>query len=860
MGYAPRGFAEPDTRENSMYRTLLATTALVALAAATLADVNIQAQNGDKIFGTFNPAGETETFRVHLPEGAKLTVIAKGKRTKERRDKPGVTLQLFAPESDTPIVTDRLKQTKGGAKLRGFEAPETGVYRVVLTGDGSTVGDYLCKLKWKSPKVYKINGDTTDDDIEVTFFADAGSTAKFLVKRAGGGKAVPRLDNVFAVEGDFDEDFEFPDNDRVTKHKGNFVLTDTGEYLLTVTDDGFDGGRTSGKIVVKQAKTKRKVELTTEKIGASKAGGDLAVGNVIGPDGGEIELFEFTEGALEEVILEVPEGALDLPTALIAGSASEVFAPPEQEDDLQGAGPSVFFGPEGTTFAVPVTVTIPFDPDAADDASEVRVVRRDGDGTTGIIDPDDGDVDTDNGTVSFPTSHFTAFRAFVPRRPAAIPGDVDRDGTPELFVRAPSAEIGDGAVHAFLSGQPISPGATTASAQFTLLPDAFSAELGTAIAFGDFDRDGDSEVAVGAPGAGDGGEVYVFNGGGNFLFDDTIDADVTVGGSTPSRLGTSLVVGDFNGDGTADLAMGAPETDAGAGLDQGAVYVFFGGSSFQSANASQADAVFTGAAGDDLFGTSLTALDYDGDGIDDLVVGAPQIEAGNGTVYLFRGSATFTGRSASAANSSVVGESLGDEFGATLAAGNVDGSPGDDLLVGAPGSAAGGSAGDDETGSVYVFSGGTTTLPTAITARARIDGVEGQDRFGAELQSADLDDDQNDEIVVGAPFAFGIHQVQSGVLYVFRGGTGIVGSLSETNALHAISAPLEGTEFGRLQPLLDVTGDGIADLAVYAPLAEHTAALNSGALYLFHGSSTFDAVIDQRIDGVDDEFLGGRDF
>lgn len=847
-----------------MYRPLLASSALVCLLATALADVNVAVRNGDRVFGTFNPAGETETLRVFLPAGAKLTVTAKGKKNKARAGTPTVGLQVFAEddeENTTPLGTDRLKATKTGAKLRGWVVPESGIYRLVLTGDGQTVGDYLAKVKWKSPRVFKIKGDTTDDDIELTFHADPGSTAKFIVQRAG-GKAVPRLDNVFSIEGDLDEDFDFPDNDRVTTHKASLALPDPGEYLLTVTDDGFDGGKVSGKVVIKAPKpAKRNIEITTDQLGASPTiGGDLAVGEVFGKEGGELDLFEFTEGALEDVFLLLPPDALDLPTAIIAGSAPEVQAP--EEEELQGAGPSVFFGPEGTVFNVPVEVTIPLDPDAVDDPADVRVVQRDADGTRTIIDPEDDDVDTVGGTVTFPTSHFTAFRAFVPARPVPKKGDLDGNGTAELFVRAPSAEIGDGAVHIFSSATVVAAPATlsTAAADFTVLPEQFSAELGTVLGFGDFNRDGRGDVVMGAPGAGDGGEVYVFFGSSSFDPLDTADADVTIGGPTPQRLGTSIAVGDFNGDGTDDIAIGAPETDAGAGTDQGTVYVFFGGSGLVSANAAQANVVLTGEAGDDLFGRAVAALDIDGDGSDDLAVGAPQIEAGSGNVYLFVGGSSFSSTGAASANSRVSGTSTGDQFGKSLAVGNVNGAGPDDLIVGSPGFANGPSPGDFDAGAVYVFAGGSRSLGTTTTSLARLVGTEGQDQFGEHVQAGDLNDDNVDDVIVGAPFAFGTNLSQSGVVYVYNGGTGITGNLLTTSASFTISAPQADTEFGTLQQPLDVSGDGVADLAVYAPLATEGVISNGGALYLFFGGSTFDTTVDLRVDGQDDEFLGGGEF
>ena len=108
------------------------------------------------------------------------------------------------------------------------------------------------------------------------------------------------------------------------------------------------------------------------------------------------------------------------------------------------------------------------------------------------------------------------------------------------------------------------------------------------------------------------------------------------------------VRGDFNGDGIGDLAVGAPGEDIGAIVDAGVVHVMNGSAAGLTATGSQywnqnsagiADAVETG----DGFGSTLTAGDFNGDGRDDLAIGAPAEDVGAtvdaGVVHVLYGSA-----------------------------------------------------------------------------------------------------------------------------------------------------------------------------------------------------------------------------
>src|SRR5262249_26358480 len=146
-----------------------------------------------------------------------------------------------------------------------------------------------------------------------------------------------------------------------------------------------------------------------------------------------------------------------------------------------------------------------------------------------------------------------------------------------------------------------------------------------------------------------------------------------------------------------DLAVSAPLDDA-AGVDAGAVFVFFGPftASPSPRLASSANAVFRGAAAGDHLGSSLVVRDVNGDGIADLLVGPPLNDAAGadaGAVYVLKGSATFASQSLASAVR-LLGGGQQHHFGAAVAAGNVTGGSSADVIVGAPfEGASGGSSG-----------------------------------------------------------------------------------------------------------------------------------------------------------------------
>ena len=207
---------------------------------------------------------------------------------------------------------------------------------------------------------------------------------------------------------------------------------------------------------------------------------------------------------------------------------------------------------------------------------------------------------------------------------------------------------------------------------------------------GDVNGDGYADVVIGAWGyASQTGRAYVYLGGASGLA--TPAATTLTGVAAGDHFGYSVApAGDLNGDGYADVVIGA----RGDNSNSGRVYVYLGGGAGLEATAATA---LTGAAGEQL-GTSVApAGDVNGDGFADLVVGAIGYSSFTGRAYVYLGGAGNLGTTAA---TTWTGESTSSAFGASVAtAGDVDGDGYADVVVGAQGYSS-------YTGRVYVFLGG----------------------------------------------------------------------------------------------------------------------------------------------------------
>jgi hypothetical protein len=385
--------------------------------------------------------------------------------------------------------------------------------------------------------------------------------------------------------------------------------------------------------------------------------------------------------------------------------------------------------------------------------------------------------------------------------------------------------------------------------------DAF----GFAVASGDFDHDGRADLAVGAagenlePGRIDAGYVFLFRGDANGLKPwggiDQQGLDTNEGGD---RFGSALVVGDFDGDGRHDLAVGAPGETVGTPRS-GAVYVFRGASGGLRAW-KKLDQTGLGANEiGDRFGSALAAADLDADGKDDLAVGAPGEAPGNsprsGLVFLFTGGADLTAwQTLDQQGLDSAGNEFGDEFGLALATGDFDNDLRQDLAVGAPGDAPG--------GKLFVFRG-TSAAPQpwasaaqeGVTTRGAGEGgselndmtgtpspiSQSGDRFGAALAAGDFDHDGDDDLAVGAPGEIRGAR-RSGAVFLLSGGESRLQPPRNFGQAGA-GADEGGDGFGTWLVAGDFNGDRKDDLAVGAPGARLPGQPRGGLTFVLRGGA-----------------------
>jgi hypothetical protein len=248
-------------------------------------------------------------------------------------------------------------------------------------------------------------------------------------------------------------------------------------------------------------------------------------------------------------------------------------------------------------------------------------------------------------------------------------------------------------------------------------------------------------------------------------------------------------------------------------------------------------AIGASRAGDD-FSQALAAGDFDGDGHDDLAVGAPGDgwPRRSGLVYLFKGTGSglvpwrvLSQDTRPVDRAGNLGAPLdsnegSDQFGATLAVGDFDGDSRDDLAVGAPGDGAGNESAT--AGAVYLFHGfprrtgdarfGLQPWQVVTQAKTGFGASEAGDAFGFSLAVGDFNHDSKDDLAIGAPGETPPGMAKCGIVFVARGtSTG----LAEMNTLmeHPFLYPKAGDQFGYALAAGDFDGDADDDLAIGIP-------------------------------------------
>jgi len=327
-----------------------------------------------------------------------------------------------------------------------------------------------------------------------------------------------------------------------------------------------------------------------------------------------------------------------------------------------------------------------------------------------------------------------------------------------------------------------------------------------------------------------------------------------------------LALGDFNGDGVTDLALSAAFADGprNGREDAGEVLLFFGpldpGES-RDAAAGRQDVLVFGADEGDQFGRASAAGDVNGDGIDDLLVGAPAADSLDnnrpdaGEAYVLFGRASWPEQIDVRSDKDAViiwGADAGDYAGFTLITADPNSDGIRDLVVGAfladgPGNAR------PDAGEAYLFFGGASWAESVDLAQggqdAIFEGAEELDRLTEMMGAGDVNGDGVDDLILPANFASGPDnaRVNAGEDYVILGGSlEPAYDMAQGQYDFAVLGPDPGDQLGHSLATGDFDGDGIDDMLLGAVSADGPGNERdlAGEFYLVPGNASPAAVLD----------------
>jgi streptogramin lyase len=393
-------------------------------------------------------------------------------------------------------------------------------------------------------------------------------------------------------------------------------------------------------------------------------------------------------------------------------------------------------------------------------------------------------------------------------------------------------------------------------------------EFGASVAAGDFNADGFADLAIGIPfdfvaGQPDGAVQILFGSAsgltatGNQLLTRGFPSPFGQN-DFPNAFGFALATGDLNGDGDADLAVGAPFENTNGSTDSGSATVYFGAPTglgtgpailrldeptLQGSNESY-----------DWFGYALTIGDFNKDGFGELAIGIPfqtvSGKTGAGTVDVVPGSQTGPDVASDVvwsqdSPSITGGAEIDDAFGGALATGDLNGDGSSDLAVGAP---------LEDIGSIVDAGGVNVILGSAsgLTATGNqfwdqnSSGIAGTsekgDEMGASLAIGDFNGDLKADLAAGAPIeAVGSLAAAGGINVILGSASGLVSpgnQFWDQNNSGILDQSEAGDEFGFSLVAADFGKGTQADLIASVPDEDLSSAkTNAGAVNAIYGSS-----------------------
>lgn len=448
--------------------------------------------------------------------------------------------------------------------------------------------------------------------------------------------------------------------------------------------------------------------------------------------------------------------------------------------------------------------------------------------------------------------------------PTLAGGDFNGDGVQDVLIGAPLADgPGDSRENAgeayvvFGAPQPAASLDLDAGEQdVTIFGGAAGDSLGYAVLAADINDDGADDVIVGAPGTTgeedprtSQGRTYIFFGSSTLAGDlDVAEGaqNVTVTGAEGfSRLGHALASGDVNGDDRPDLILGAPFAGREPGTPPGSprtevgeAYVVLGSPSLSGEIRipdEDHDLTLAGEQQYSQFGEGVASADVNGDGFDDIIVGASQTDgpegsrAAGGAAYVFFGSSNLGGRRSIAEKQqdiTIWGASAGDSLGFPLTAADFNGDGTADIALAAR-LADGANDDRDQSGEVYVIFGRDDFADALDLASDPPDitvlGAGVGQLLATSMSAGDVTGDEIDDLILGASLSAGPDRRNgAGLVYLIEGGPEQPGKLdlAAGDQYLTIAGADAQDRLGGASALADFTGDGKDEIILLAALAD----------------------------------------
>ncbi len=460
----------------------------------------------------------------------------------------------------------------------------------------------------------------------------------------------------------------------------------------------------------------------------------------------------------------------------------------------------------------------------------------------------------------------------------AVADDINGDGYDDLIIGSPTA---DSAYIVFGKAGGFGPGDRLdhldGSNGFRIDSAAAYDRLGASVAgAGDINGDGFGDLIVGAPYTDNfspmtlstldnaGTSYVIFGKAGGFApvldakaIDDGTNGFALRGTSGDGYSGFAVsAAGDVNGDGYDDLAIGAPNTKINGNDKAGISHIVFGKSDWSagsfdltgSFNDGTDGIRLDGAAFNDQSGHAIAGVgDLNGDGFDEVLIGAPYADPGGtdvGTGYVLFGGANIAGPVALSSLFSLPGLASLPHSNAGLGVagiGDINGDGFDELAIGSDGFSG-------YSGSVFVVFG-AANLQSATIDLASLDGSDGfrvdvYDFYGAISAAGDVNGDGYDDFIIGAYYA-GYGTIDSGSAYLIYGKSdwsGSNGKIDLTQLTPAQGFRIDGAATGDLVGRSvsgggDLNGDGFDDLVIGAPYANLNGITDAGSTYVIYGGN-----------------------